>query len=325
MENTSKVDVVQIAYDRWFDIVINPYTKAHAVAYETYKETIKADAEKSKQSLDLVITGLSLCGGSLITAVASSYLKKQLTNKSLDFIVGFNLQKTFNFAAIKIENKAALEFAVGNLVDTVAKSAADKQKKQLEKSLTTDFEPNLHDYIESLNELNVFSKHKAYIALENTDEKNGQKILDSVKETLWCKNAPRYNFYPSNLAEHIELTFYMLFILDKDFLVTEQKTDYMGQTTIIPISTRSISEGEPCYLQSLDLGGGKRQRVIYGDVGTTVIARINVLYSSIVEKNGKFVPNNFYFNKKMDYETLNKARRVLSFIGNLINYPSLMR
>jgi hypothetical protein len=282
--------------------------------------------------MELVFTALSLCGGSIFTAAFGAITAKKLVGDvAVDFICKYNMERAFKMAAFVSENKTA-EFIIGGVWD--------KGSSLLGKKIENSFQENASNFpaIESivkkpyeidsaleqfkLNcEIQYYETLNALLNIKDDDIKSN--LFELIKKSPMC-SPPNRKYYPENLEDYIELSFYMRFILNTDHLVTGMFVASMGmmggggyiKTGSKAIEATPDQKNYPTNTsKSYGFGSVETTSVEYDSVGQDIINRTNELYKKIYKGDKPFIDSK-WFGETMDKNTLFRATQVLNNIAN---------
>ena len=300
---------------KWDLYVINPYSLAYHRAYDLFKETLDRQAALDKLKMDLMLTGLSFFGGTVFTAVFGETTTKALTGR----VAVNQLNKSNNIRTLKIagflDNNPTAQFVIGELWSKSSDVISNKTK--------AIFEPNPKNFpevnaiaqkpYEIKHALTQFKLNCEVKLFEVLDELMKSDLSDRDKAILFTRaktsqfcNPPDSNEYPANLADKIELSFYMKYILDTDYLID------FGNNWNKRKSIQAIP-GSAAYPKHIPM----RQQVCYGEVGQIIIDRINKLYKKHYKGHGPFIDSD-YFGEQTDARILKRADIILRDLSKSI-------
>ena len=300
---------------KWQAYVIDPYALAYHRAYNAFKDTLDEQAKLDKLKMDLMLTGLSFFGGTAFTAVFGETTTKALAGK----ITINHLNKSNNIRILKmagfLDNNATAQFVIGELWSKSSDVISNKTK--------SIFEPNPKNFPEvssiaekpyeiekSLNKFKLNCGIKLYDTLKeimhsNHSDRDKEILFSRAKNSQFC-NPPDRNEYPANLEDKIELSFYMKYILDTDYLID------FGNNWNKRKSIQAIP-GTAAYPKHIPM----RQHVCYGEVGQVIIDRINKLYKKHYKGHGRFIDSD-YFGEQTDARILQRADLILRDLSKSI-------
>lgn len=324
-------DLVQI-FRKWNSYVIVPYTLAYHRAFDSFQKTLDTQKEFDKMQMELVFTALSLCGGSIFTVAFGAITAKKLAaDVTIDFICKYNMDRAFKIAAFVSENKTA-EFIIGGVWDKGSTLIGKKIEKGFQENASnfpaielivkkpyeidfalTEFRGNCEiQYYETLKAL-----------LDIRDDSIKSNLFELIKKSPMC-SPPNKKYYPENLEDYIELSFYMRFILNTDHLVTRTfAMGMMGGGGYIKTGSKAIeaTPDQKNYPTNTSKGYSmETTSVEYDSVGQDIIDRTNELYKKIYKGDKPFIDSK-WFGETMDKNILFKATQVLN---NLANYNATM-
>lgn len=327
---------ISIFFNSWDVYALIPYTQAYKIAFETFKKTFKKQEDFEKIKMELLFTGLSICGGSIFAAAFGALTARQVAGRfTIDIITSSNLNKTLSAASIKGANKTA-EFIIGESWikggDFIGKELRESFAENPSNFKTVNSMDDSFDIYLALQlflktcRLHLEKSTKALDSIKDVSEK--KRLFQMIKNSPMCK-PPSKSYFPEtgHFAELIELSFYMKFILNTDHLVTREyiyvgvgtrPIHHLGQKT----ENIDITPENKNYPKGFSSGYTKNystvsKTVVYDDVGQDIINRINKLYESIYKKGkeNRFIDST-WFGEYTDKAILYKASRVLTDIAN---------
>ena len=303
-------ELVQIER-KWQLYVIDPYALAYHRAFDAFKKTLDDQAKLDKLKMDLMLTGLSLFGGTAFTAVFGDTTTKALAGK----IAVDHLNKSNNIRTLKIagflDNNPTAQFVIGGLWSE-ASSAISSKTKAL-------FEPNPKNFPEvdaiaqkpyeieySLKKFKLNCSVKLYEALKdiinsNYSDRDKAALLSWAKYSQFC-NPPDSNEYPAKLEDKIELSFYMKYILDTDYIHSMLPYDLPGRPQKMRIKA---IPGTKAYPERF----GPKGQVVYDEVGQVIIDRINKLYKEHFKYKHRFIDSDYFGEKNKPYNPAKSRSR----------------
>lgn len=311
--------------EAWEYFITNPYQLAYHTAFDNFSKTLNKQANSDKMKIELALTALCLCGGSLLTAVFAGVAIKAVAGKAMvDFICRYNMNRLFKLAHLVDTNKSAA-FIVGAVWDQAADILTAKTKKLFEEN-TANF-PCVNNIIQKPYEIEFALRNFVGLSLLKIGAVC-QDILDSKKATADKKaafielvqspfcNPPSSKVLPDNLADRIELTFYLKIILNSDWLVTHHGSPWaLVDKKPIP---EVPGKGYPKGSRENRIGSlmpPEITTVQYDRIGQDIIDRMNQLYKEFTKEKRPLIDSN-RFGEIPSQEILKKADEILKKIGN---------
>jgi len=310
---------------QWELYVINPYSLAYHRAYDSFKEKLDEQAKLDRLKVDLMLTGLSLFGGTVFTAAFSDTTTKALAGK----VVIDHLNKSNNIRTLKIagflDNNPTAQFVIGALWSQGSGIISSKTKAL--------FEPNSKNFPEvsaitqkpyeidiALNQFRLNCQVKLFRVLDDLikssySDRDKAVIFSWIKSSQFC-NSPDNNQYPANLADKIELSFFMKYILDTDYIAVLQKR-YPGKAPIPSSLKKRVPIEAIPGTKNYPEKHGPQGKVMYDDVGQIIVDRTNKLYKEHYKTSSLFI-DSAYFGERMNAHILQKADRVLRDLSKII-------
>lgn len=318
----------------WSINVIDPYSLAYKRAFDSFEKTLNDQKAYDKMRVELAFFALSLCGGSIFASVFGGLAAKKVAgNVALDFICNHNLEKAFKMAKIVESNKAA-QFIIGELWSGGGKLLESKTKQLFSENASNynsidsvvrkpyEIDASLEKF--KLNCHTKFFEVLDFVHKSNMDSSIKAEWFRVIKLSHFC-HPPKSDYYSNDLAENIELSFYMKYILDCDHMVTTSVYMGMGMGGSMPISQRGKSVKESPSAKNYPKGSHKSgfgysssTYVAYDSVGDKLVTRMNKLYKSYTKTNKDIIPDTFNFGmaETITKNTLIEAERILTLIGN---------
>jgi len=348
---TKFTDALGDASRDWERHFVLPYSSAYNTAYLSYEKIIEKQKESDKEALErkmqLALFALSLCGGSILTHVfGSAVLKEVATKVAVDTIINRGMERSFKAAAYVERNKTA-QFMLGELWGKGEGWVGDKIKEGVNKVTKNQLEENSHNY----SSLSEFSSHpmnmennlkKWVLNLAAISSTVGQMIADTsneetvikplniLKSSYFFTAAPKESINEEPVSEDIELTFYMKYILDLDYIVKgyvehieKARGGYTNSTHITGRAGISQNPTNPHYPISKEARDWSKsqtdfEQVKYKGAGDIIRQRINALY------NKKFASDFFRKNEKISHDTLVRAEITLNMLEGL-NHNKILK
>ncbi|MBX2846986.1 MAG: hypothetical protein KTR16_01600 [Acidiferrobacterales bacterium] len=316
MASKSKTDIInklrfdfpsaaRDARNQWKSRVALPFVSTFESARKNYESVIKRAEENRKKQLELVFMGLSLVGGTAITAALGGAIRTAMGRGLLNTICENNLSSAFS-AYSMVANSNFANFALNNVLDNVKAQSLAKLKAGLEQQLkkpamTLTQEPwALYaslgiacDQAEtSVNEVAMRASHPNNV--DHIDQKELESIYTKLMASpFMCppQSSPYLEADKRKIAaQRLELIFYLKDILNSDKLFREN----------VPQDKRNINievlPGHKNYPKNMlraakpweqRPGAGDihyEQRVNYGFFDQVIVDRINKLYKEELKK-----------------------------------------
>ena len=304
-------DIRQAALNNWIRNFVLPYGSAYSTAYDNYQKTLRLQQEADKAARErdvaLAMFALSLCGGSLLTAVfGQAALKTAATELALDVVCRNNMNKAFNVMVFVDGNKTA-QFVLGELWDQGGSIFSNQFKATLQETpanfptlgkfsqMPQNMQNNLEEWVR-----NLFDKvMQAGIEIDDniSDDKKKEDALRKLMNSYFFKAAPTSRIDEVNVARDIELSFYMKFILELDYLesglwVNCEKRMVRQVESRQPVTQSPTGTNYPAQSQVNTSGPFVRfKEVKYNDVGDHIEKRIDDLHQK------QFGGEAFFFKK----------------------------
>jgi|GEM_PF-5590351 len=97
----------------WKLNLISPFHTAYIGAFENFKSVLQKSEQERKRKIEAAFLALSLCGGSVLTAVLGGLTLTQIAgNHALRVICERNMEKTFDLLA-RVEGSPVEKFIIG--------------------------------------------------------------------------------------------------------------------------------------------------------------------------------------------------------------------
>jgi len=289
--------------DTWKLYAINPYSGAYETALESFKATLKAqeDADKAaaKLKFDLLMLGLSLCGGGILTAAFGTTVMKTIaSDAAIHVICRYNMERAFRAANILATNKTA-GFIAGKVWDEAEKRATDFVSGEVQKGMEQNagnfpstqkigavkMSTSLEDFV---LEAKVKAAAVAKGIRDNPKIKNDDKIaqVSKLKQSKFW-NPPQKSVDNGSLADEIELAFYMNMVMNTDYLVSYETyyvsvSDGLGhgrEGRIRNYQKKEITESARDKKYPMDYRS-ERGTIDYERIGDEIRKRMNELYKA---------------------------------------------
>jgi hypothetical protein len=332
------------AHNDWQRNFVIPYSNAYSTAWENFKKTLedqeKADAEERAKAIGFAMFALSLCGGSVLTAVfGQAAVKAAASQIALDVICKREMERTFKVAAFLSENKTA-SFALGELWDKGGELITDKVKGSLAEN-NANF-PSLGEFAtRPLNMRNNLDKwvRDAYAKVLSTEEGIFGRTKDTIKQDgLFAElmKAPFFRLTPPEalkedaVSTEIEIVFFMKHMLDLDYIAHghwEDRGKNMAKriTSTSPINVDPFSKNYPTYKGARDLSMSFEE-IRYRDAGDLIKGRVDALIKKRFGVNFFRIDEGIVFDSKerVSLDVLKRAQTKLQSLANS-NYETIVR
>lgn len=313
----------------WEEYVTDPYNLAYNRAFDAYDKTLQKQKASDKAKLDLAMAALSVCGGSIMTAVFAETTAKAVAAKlTVDFICKHNMDRAFKVAHFTATNKTA-EFIVGALWDQGGKIISAKTKELLAQNANNfpavdklvkkpyEIKAALDSFVKS-SYLKVHQVCEDILKAKGT-EADKQAAFAKLVASDYCQ-PPKKSPHPRDLEKRIEFIFYMQLILAKDHLVTKMFVHRaMGGAHPVTLSKKPITQqpgtkGYPKSSTTKPDGVFSPLTMTYVDydrIGQDIIDRINKLYKELYKTKSDFIDSE-WFGEKANEQMLLKANRKIN-------------
>lgn len=281
------------------------FAKNYGTAYNTAFKSFHAELKKQEQTrmkrremmLSFAFFALSLTGGSILTQVFGKAVAKEVAGDvALDIICKNNMDKAFKAAHFVADNKTA-QFAIGALWDEAGSQITNAVKNKLKENSSAfpalkkfasdpiNVQNKLENYIESAYRAMIDTGARFR---DNSSESNSQEALAKLLKSPFIAAAPRVGLDTERTRIEIELTLFLRYLLELDFI---QRYHYMdhGRSyrrnnlgTPKPIDKSPWSRGYPKYkVTSSGMGNVRYQEVNYRQIELNVEEHIEKLYKPI--------------------------------------------
>lgn len=321
---------LQNVEDRWLQNAVYPYFQAYEAAYTNYTSVMDRQRQRDAALADLLVTGLSIASGSLLTMVAgSSLMRAFVVDRAVDIVARLNMNRVFSAMAM-VERNKALSFALGKMWDDGAKrlSAEAQRRIATEVAVLNRVPPQrLLSPVGMKTSLELYVKALKTAASSAALDLNDSRALSPAEKDAEARKlaaSPFMNVPPpldQGAADRIELGFYLTMIVNSDRLrivnVYQQPTrDNLTHATVssAPVTQSTGARDYPRRL----LDGGKQylprqpgalftyKTGGYQDVGAEVQRRVNALTRTRLFDVG-FFGDDVGFAKVQGAERLLKA------------------
>lgn len=329
----------------WRGNVALPYADAYKRAYTSFQDKLAQDAAFEKMKLELAFSALTLVSGSIFTMAFGGLTAKALAGKvAVDVICRNNMEKAFK-AAVFIDSNKTAQFIIDELWKAGGKALTDQTKRLFTEdtgrfSSAGKLEQDPLDIYMSLELFHNNCTAKAWQALE--DVKNGSMTASEksdafakVKKSAFC-NPPSTSPYANinAVADRIELSFYMRYILNLDHLVERVFTATPHGSGQFVASRKPIttSPSQSNYPKTRVSGGAYVQTVVgpeYGSIGGSALARANELHKKEYN-NQPFMNDDWSWTylgrgEGLNRAALQKAERVLNDLSKKYHINEVAR
>jgi hypothetical protein len=333
------------AHNDWQRNFVIPYSNAYSTAWENFKKTLedqeKADAEQRAKAIGFAMFALSLCGGSVLTAVfGQAAVKAAASEIALDAICKREMERAFKVAAFVSENKTA-SFALGEVWDKTGELISDKVKSSLAET-SANF-PSLGEFAtRPLNMRNNLDKwvRDAYAKLLLAEEDIFGRTKDAIRQDglfVELMKAPFFRLTPPEalkedaVSTEIEIVFFMKHMLDLDYVAhgywEDRPKGGMRQkiTSTAPINVDPLSDKYPTYKGPRDLSM-RFEEVRYRDAGDLIKARVDALIKKRFGVNFFRIDEGIIFDskEKVSLDVLKRAQTKLQSLATS-NYETIAR
>jgi hypothetical protein len=324
------------AVNNWQRNFVLTYGTAYTNARASFMKTLKEQEEKDKAAREryaaIAMFALSLCGGSILTAVfGQACAKAAAAQIAVDVICEREMNRAFKVASFISSNKTA-SFALGSVWDAGAGYLSDKLKGSFAEN-GNNF-PSLTEFAQEpqsvQNKLDkwVRDAYAKVLAAEEDISKNvkdenvkTKQISDLIKSPFF-RAAPLKSPNEEVLTTEIELTFFMKLLLDLDyvaqFMVDEKPR---GGWSKREVSRRPISAApdDPKYPGYKRVGmWGDYEDVVYKQIGDVIKDRIDELNKKrFKDKFFTIIKGHIWDDKEnISRDTLRRAHWKLNELGD---------
>lgn len=281
------------------------FGSAYADAALEYRSVLEAqeklDKEQAEKTAELVIAALSLCGGSILTCMFGTSAAKGLAGPFVrDKALGLATRRGWDSAKAAIrwtDQSATAKFVMGDLWDRAAKQVKPELKTQFEtlqrraavpvggrddKKIAQVVQNGLENMVRDWS--NCVNRTLRWV-YENLD---GDDAVNELVRTSPFFASPRKPTPVPAKADRIELSFWMTYVLERDYLqvtTLRKYTDHgawaIDRSVRKPIVAEAWSKSYP-FDRKLTSGFRQvHQSVGYYEVGDRIINRINTLYGKV--------------------------------------------
>lgn len=315
---------------------VNPYTRAYISARQSLQGTLQAQAKADKEAFEMALTIFTMLGGGMVTPVfAAAAVKAFAKEAALNTICKYNMERAFKVAGL-IEANPLASYILGAAWDKADGAVRGKLKEMFEPKATTF--PSLEKFVKEpltiqtyLVDFVVEAKIKLHKTLAMyrddatlTDQQKLEKLAE-LKSSPFCKPPAKLSD-EAGLANDIELTWYMMHVMDFDTEVVTNKTrlnlitlidekevirrpvtDNPSSPSYPPNYSRCLRERQSDFVQVEHCQYGE---VIYKqDLGGKIKARVDKVYKT---RTGK----NFFQESWVNRDTLIRAETMLRQLGD---------
>jgi hypothetical protein len=289
---------------QWQLNVTNPYVRSYELAYNNFQKTLKDQASRDQMAAELFVFAASVLSGSaLMAAFATTSLRVLAGRAMLRTICNNNLNRTFDAVHATANSKTAM-FALGSVMDK-AKSVAGKQITAAIEGFTKsapvaqsqtalNFLTRMDDFV-NVNHICVH-EFVANVRDDSSIKDSDKIMLAGLVETTPFWQAPTSSRIDENrLSQKMELLFYMSSVLDSDTLVLYAPAIGAGAgsgsgeaiyskkpISQMPSAANYPKPTMPKHAGGLSIGFEPGQRVEYGNLGSSVRERIDMLSRIVV-------------------------------------------
>ena len=320
---SNKVSILSLNWER----LIITYVSAYNKAFKNYQNTLEKEKEYQETVITFTITALSICSGSVLIALLGGLTAKEALTKFATKIAKSFRKKAYRDANLKKHDKI-IEFITGSVYDELNTKIKDNAFQD-----TISFIRNIQNDINYpfdvfliLNRFLIDCEWIFRETLENIknlkDNEKKKKLFTLLKESHYCF-PPSTQLYKADLNLYIELSFYMILIMNTDHLVTEKYS--MGKKVYYKSDSINESVNSKKYPKttcSSTYTGAITSRISYDRIGQDIIDRINEVYKTLFHK--KFIDSD-YFGEHTNAKILFKAEDTLKRINLIVNNPFLFQ
>jgi len=328
-------DKIRETKNLWNNRASYPLSSSYERARDTYLTTLKEQKEldrlNAEKKAQLVMLALSLAGGSVLAtffgkAAAKTVAAEIVSNSALNIVVNKGWERAFS-ALAWTDKSAGMKFVLGSLWDEVGnritKEVSDKIK-EVPKNITPaklKGKATIKGPVEYLGELlSLVNRWENAVMATGRwlyDSPGGEAAIKTFQKSSPFFKLPKRKLDVGITANKMELSFWMKYLLDSDFL----ETGYWKETGR-GISMRRVSTGRKpinvnpsnpkypkAYKQTGSFGGVDYSRVGYDNAGEVIRKRINLLHK-------KAKGQNFFTEKRVSKQTLQKAQQTLQNLAS---------
>jgi hypothetical protein len=211
---------------QWMINYTIPYIKAYHIAFDNFNNVKMAQDRKDQALLqykiDLSVTALTICGGSVLAAVLGEIVLNKVSHEVvLDTLCKQSMNDIFTKANLSLGNLSIanriLEFAVGKVREQI-KTIANQEARDIFKndhlggSIQQSFieKPYTKKAImeQFLAKNFLYTRAACQTLLEATVSKQEKESMYNVLNQSNFSNPPKFLVLPANYYEYIEMTFY---------------------------------------------------------------------------------------------------------------------
>jgi len=324
MDNINRLHAIR-AYGDWKKYIGLPYGESYEIAYNRFESTLAAAEKARAKRIDMAVLALTICGGTLLTAVLANSAKTALARAAIGAIGTTAIGRSFSALG-----KQRVSAAVDYLVAGVHSATSTQLNLNISAALKNDIEKSVAEA--NTNAINVFQPGSSPLTLtrridhflnSSSDSLGGMasKYKERLDLSLEDKGRiykgmiysefltpPTQNPYsnPIDLQDSIELTLYLQLLLN---------TDSQGGKTI----EKSPSEADYPQTQLRQTSRGMRSvrgtEIRYARVEKPVTERINELYQKLPGNRGQRLVDHTVastlWGTRMDRGSLLKAEAAL--------------
>lgn len=317
--------------DAWLLYSVNPYSAAYESALQAFKDKLKEqeDADKALAQLkfELMMVGLSLCGGGLLTAAFGTATVSSLAGRgAIHMICNYNMDRAFRAANVIATNKTA-GFIAGKVWEEAEKRTTDYLTGAIKDGMaqTTMNFPSTQQLgtvavSKSLENFVLEAKLKgagiAKAARDNSQLDGPQKLaeIEKLRKSPFYTPPKKSVDSTGDLTDQIELAFYMDFVMNSDYLITHERyrtTEHDGLARIPVTKSREVktpiteSWRSPSYPPV-----NSDQQIGYRSIGSIIRDRMNGLHK-------KFYNENFMSGSSLNDQLIFKAEKVIEGLAGL--------
>ncbi|MGN8024314.1 hypothetical protein ACTJJ7_26750 [Phyllobacterium sp. 22229] len=324
---------VELARKQWDNNVVLPYARAYNKAYAAYNRVLDKQNKANAAKAELLFVGLSIVGGSAITAVIGKVaLRTVVKDKVIAKICDLRMERTFNLVGI-LDSSPVASFATGKLLDAASKALTDAAKKSLQNpvpSEATVTNDAFDVYLAMLQVLGRAVEFATLAALDIRDNRSSadeaRKALDILRQAPLMK-PPRSLLYDAALADALELMMYLNFVTTRDTLVKGVESRFPLPPTRTAINAEPGSPEYPRgYRKDLAPNSGPRKVYAYAKVeieplGGEVDKRLNELHRKFF---GKDLVADGWFLSTLTEQNIRDAIQSLRNLGTRYRRPEML-
>lgn len=333
------IDNISLKAALWRRNVGTPYIRAYDRAYDNYQKALKEQSERDKAEAELLVLAASVLTGSvMMAAFATTSLRTVAGRALLHVICERNLDRTFNALHAVSNNKVAM-FAIGAILDE-AGSRVTKQVQDAANDLmvrnSVATSPTALNYMTRIQDF-MDSNEICARTVANAVRASALSEAEKHRMVARLEAAPFYNPPASaridevRLSEKMELSMYMVAILDSDTLVKTEGHSSMGQFPAMPRMTEQPIQKSPsardypqATMPQYSYGYvGPYQHVGITELGSGLRRKVDELYGRTI--GGRFYQDRGLFNggPSTTHTELVKAETTLDRLGDIMR-PATM-